>query len=128
MITLQDMLDTKTYENGLELKLELIRQKKKGYVFYPGLISEVPFDQAVEFYYYKKRSKHDDKNAFPIPINFYYKWLNHKKRAIDLLSFHKSYYKLDTVINTKNFRNAKFFIGEKYAWLYNVGDTHEITY
>lgn len=120
-ITLLDMLGTRSYKNILKLKLDLIKFKKVGWIFYKETMSELPMDKPFEIYFHATKGTITYQNAFPIPARYYKPWMRRKANLQQLLPYFHSYYENDLSTNCDFLQSLSCFRGEKFVWVYKEG-------
>ncbi|WP_044748902.1 hypothetical protein [Bacillus alveayuensis] len=118
-ITLQQMLDTNCYKSILDLKSELIRYKYTGIIFYRETMSSLELDVPFEFYFVLPKGTNEYKNAFPVPIAIYHKYLLFKRTSEYLVHFYQDYYKTKCTPPDEFFQTLNIFQAKQYAWFYN---------
>lgn len=117
--TLYDLMQIMSFDNILELKRMLIHFKKLGFIFIKEDISGL--DHEDEFECYLAESNEDIceyPNAFPVPINEYYKYKSSKYSIEYLFPYYLDYYNTCQVpscyLSELSIYKAKLFV-----WFYH---------
>ncbi|MEH7418979.1 hypothetical protein V7266_27500 [Neobacillus drentensis] len=123
-LTLLKLLDAGCYDSVLKLKIDLIRYKKLGLVFYKETLSGLDFDQPFELYFHATKGSITYQGAFPIPVDYFKPWMRKRKKMNHLLPYYQSYYETKQHPDSHYFETLSHYKGEKFVWLYKEGAPH----
>ncbi|MDR7319678.1 hypothetical protein [Brevibacillus nitrificans] len=116
--TLRELIVKTHRDSLLQVKALLMKMKKRGLVFYQEDIVTLSPDTEFEIYFSFFKGIIEFENAFPVPLDMYYRYRAYQLDNEFLLPFYQSYY--ETTSTPAHWKESSFQVyqGWEFVWFY----------